>query len=73
MNIILQGTGGYAYPLNGEIERPNNILGNITRNLLMKSIHKKEILYFSYQYTISISFRIENRLRGDVPYFLWNG
>ena len=43
MKIIVQTIGGYASSLNGEIEIPNKTLANITRALLLKSSHKKEI------------------------------
>ena len=72
MNIISQTTGGDASSLNGKSEIPDKTHANITRALLLNSSHKKE-LFFAYQYTIWISFRTENRLRGDVPYFLWHG
>ena len=41
MNIIFQITGGDASSLNGKSEIPNNTLANITRDLLLKSIHNK--------------------------------
>ena len=72
MNIIVQTTGGYASSINGKSEIPNKILANITRYILMKSSQKKEFWYFAYQYAIWISLRTNNRLRGDVPYFLWH-
>ena len=72
MNTIVQTTGGDASSLNGKSENPNNKLANITRYLILKSIHKKEIWYFAYQYAIWISLWTENVLRGGVPYFLWH-
>ena len=41
MNIIVKTTGGYASSLNGKIKSSNNTLANITRDILMKSSHKK--------------------------------
>ena len=67
MNIIVQNTGGYASSINGNSERPNKTLANITIALLMKSIHKKELWCFAYQFAIWISRQTENRLRRDVP------
>ena len=73
MNIIFQTTGGYASSIHGKNEIPNKTLANITRALLLNSSHKKELWCFAYQYAIWISRRTENRLRGDVPYSIWNG
>ena len=70
MNIIVQTTGGDASSLNGKSESLNKTLANITRALLLNSSHKKELLCFSYQYAIWIYRQTENRLRGDVPYFI---
>ena len=67
MNIIVQTTGWYAYYLNGNSEIPNKTLANITRDLLLKSSHKKEIWWFPYQYAMWISRQTENILSGDVP------
>ena len=72
MNIIVQNTGRDTYSLNGKSESSNETLDNITRVLLMNSIHKKELWCFSYHYSILIYLCNDNRLRGDVPYFLWN-
>ena len=41
MNIIVQTTGGDASSLNGKSESPNKTLANITRALVLNSIHKK--------------------------------
>ena len=71
MNIIVQATGGDTSYLNGKSQSPNKTLANITRSLFLKSSHKKELWCFAYQYAIQISRRTENRLCGDVPYFLW--
>ena len=73
MNIIVQTKVGYTYSLNVEIESPNKTLTNITRALLMNSIHKKELWCFTYQYAIWLARQTENILFGDVPYFLWHG
>ena len=51
-NIIVQTTSGDASSLNGKSKITNNALANITKALLLKSIHKEEIWYFAYQYTI---------------------
>ena len=40
---------------------------------MLNSSHKKELWCFAYQYAVWISRRTENRLRGDVTYFLWHG
>ena len=72
MNIIVQTTGGDASSLNDKSESPNKTLANIRRDLLLNSIHKKELWCFSYQYDIWLSRLTENRLRVDVPYFLWH-
>ena len=55
MNIIVQTKGGDASSLNGKIESPNNTLANITRDIFLNSIHKKELWCFAYQYAIWIS------------------
>ena len=73
MHIIVQTTGRDEYSLNVEIEIPNKILADITGVFLLKSIHKKQIWYFAYQYAICISHLTDNRFRGDVIYFLCNG
>ena len=72
MNIIVQNIGGDASSLNGKSESPNKTLASITRDLLLKSSHKKGIWCFAYKYAIWLSRQTENRLRGDVPYFLWH-
>ena len=41
INIICKTTGGDASSLNEKSENPNNTLTNITRDPLLKSIHKK--------------------------------
>ena len=70
MNIIVQNTGGDVSYLSGKIKSPNKTLDNITRALLLKSSHKKELWCFDYQYSIWLSQRTENTLRGGVTYFL---
>ena len=72
MNIIVQTTGGYAFSLNGKIKTPVKTLYNITRDILSKSIHNKELWCLAYQYDIWISHQTENMLHVDVPYFLRN-
>ena len=72
MSIIFQTTGGDTSFINGKRKIPNKTLANITRDLLMNSSHKKELLCFPYQYVIRLSRRIANRLHG-VTYFLWYG
>ena len=52
MNIIFQTKGGDASSINCKSESPNNKFGNITRALLLISIHRKEIWCFAHQYTI---------------------
>ena len=73
MNIIVQTTGGDASSINGKSESPNTTLANITRALLLNSIHNKELWCFAYQYAIWLYRQTENRLCGDVPYLLWHG
>ena len=73
MNIIVQNTGGDESPLNSKSESPNKTLNNITRVFLIKSSHKKELWLFAYQYSTWISLWTDNRLRGDVPYFICHG
>ena len=68
-NIIFQTKVGYASYLNGKRESPNKTLANIKKALLLKSIYNKEFLCFTYQYSIWLSRRTENRVRGDVTYF----
>ena len=41
MNIIVQTKCGDASSLNGKMVIPNNTLYNITRAILVKSVHKK--------------------------------
>ena len=43
LDIIVQTIGRDASSLNGKGEIPNKTLANITRDLLMKSSHKKEL------------------------------
>ena len=43
MKIIVQTTGVNASSLNGKSESPNKTLANITRAILLNSIHKKEL------------------------------
>ena len=57
----------------GKSESPNKKLTNITRALLMKSSHKKELWCFAYQYATWLPWQTENRLRGHVTYLLWYG
>ena len=73
MNIIVQTTGGDLSSLNSKSLSPNKTLDNITRDPILNSIHKKELWCFAYQYYVWISHRADNRLCGDVPFFLWNG
>ena len=49
MNIIVKTIGGDEYSLIGESKTTNKTLDNITRHLLLKSSHKKELWCFSYQ------------------------
>ena len=72
MNTIVQNTGVDASSINSKSESPNKKLANITRAFLLNASHKKELWCFAYQYAICISRRTDNRLRGDVPYLLWN-
>ena len=72
MNIIVQTIGGDEYSLNGENEIPNKTLANITMALLLNSIHNKELLCLAYKHAIWIFRRTDNRLRSEVPYFIWN-
>ena len=67
MNIIVHTTGGDASSLNGKSESPNKTLANINRTLILKSIHKKELWCFAYQYSIWLSLRTDNILCDDVP------
>ena len=48
MNILGQNTVGYTSSLNGKRKITNKKLDNITRDLLLKSIHKKEIWCLAY-------------------------
>ena len=73
MTITVQNTGGDTSSINGKRERHNKKLVNITRALLLNSHHKKELWCFAYQYAIWLSCQTENRLRGDVPYFIRHG
>ena len=52
IKAIVQTTGGDTYSLNGKSESPNNTLDNITRSLLLNSIYKKELWYFTHKYDI---------------------
>ena len=58
MNIIVLTTGGDVSSLNGKSEIPDKTLANITRTLLLNSIHKKELLCFAYQYSIWFSCKL---------------
>ena len=73
MNIIDQTIGGDASYINVKSESPNNTLGNITGSILLNSSQNKELSCFAYKYSIWLSRRTKNRLRGDVPYFIWHG
>ena len=66
-NIIVQTTGVDASSINGKSESPNKTLDNITRALILNSIHKKELYFFSYQYVVCISLWTDNMLRGGAP------
>ena len=70
MNIITQTICGYSSSLNGNNERPNKTLNNITRAFLMKSSHKEKLWYFAYQYVIYIFHPTESRFCGGFPYLL---
>ena len=59
MNIIVQTTFGGSSSLNGKSESPNNTLANITKSLLMVSIHKKTIV----GYLTSILYESQDGLR----------
>ena len=54
MNIIVQTIGGDVSSINGKSESPNKTIDNITRDILLKSSHKKELWCFAYQYAIWI-------------------
>ena len=41
MNIIVQTTGGDASSIGDKSKNPNKTLKNITRSLILNSIHKK--------------------------------
>ena len=73
MNIIVQTKFGDASSLCVKVEIPNNTLYNITRDILLNSIHNKYILCFSNQCAIWIFLQTDNILRGDGPYFLFHG
>ena len=73
MNIMVQTTCGDASSLNGKSEIPNKTLSNNPRYLLLNSSHKGKLWWFAYQYAIWLYRQTDNRLRGDVPYFLWYG
>ena len=62
--------GGYAFSMNRNSEIPNKILVNITGAILMNTSHKKELCCLTFQYAIWVSKLNENRLCGDVTYFL---
>ena len=69
---FVQTTGGDESSLNGKSEIPNKILDNTTRDIILKSCHKKEPWWFTYKYDICISHRNYNRLCGDITYLLRN-
>ena len=73
MKITVQNTDVDASYINSKSGIPNKKLANITRYLLLKSSQKKELWCFAYQYDIWIYHQTDNRLRGDVPYFLYHG
>ena len=73
MNIIVQTTGGDESSLNGKSESSNKTPANTTIDILLKSIHMKELWCFAHQYTIWIYHLTDNILCGDVTYFLWHG
>ena len=73
MNIIVQTTGGDESSINYKSKSPNRKIANITRAILLKSIHKKGLWLFAYQYSIWIYRLTNSRLCGDVNYFLWHG
>ena len=54
-------------------KRPKTTLANIKRDPLLNSSNKNDLWCFKYQYAIWIYRQNENKLRGDVTYFLWNG
>ena len=73
MIIIVQTTSGYKCSLNSEIDSPNKTHVNIKRDLLLDLSHNTEKICFAYQYAILLLRQTENRLCGDVPYFLCHG
>ena len=71
INIPVQNTGVDVPSLNRErSEIPNNKMAYITRKILINPIHKKGLLLLAYKYTIWVYQHTDNRLCGDVPYFL---
>ena len=54
-NITVQTTDGDSPYHNGNSEIPNKTLDNITRSLMLNSIHKKELLFLAYQFAIYLS------------------
>ena len=73
MNIIVQTTDGDAYSLHGKIESLNKTFANITRDIILNSIYKKELWCFVYKYAVWLSCRTDNKLFCDVPYLLRHG
>ena len=73
MNITVQTIGVDTSSINGKSEIPNKTLANITRDILLNSIHKKELWCFAHQYVIWLSHQTKNRFCGDIPFFLWHG
>ena len=73
ISIVVHNTGGDASSLHVKSEIPNKTLVKITTFIFVNSIHNKELLCLAYQYAICIVRITNNRLCGDVPYFLCNG
>ena len=59
--VIVKTTGGYAYLINGNVERPHQTINNIFCIQLLSRGHHNDIWCFCYQYTIWIISHLINR------------
>ena len=67
MNNIVQTSGVDTSSLNG-LKIPNKTSYIITRDLILRSSHKKKLWCFDYYYGIWIYRRPDNRLCGDANF-----
>ena len=71
MNIIVKNIGEDSSSLNGKSGSPNNILTDITRSLLLNSIHKREL--FALPISMQSVYLSKLRIYGVVTLLTYYG